>query len=771
MKRYLFFVFVCLVVVGIIVENYSGLSPLLILCLWLIFLLLFLFGIIKKFSPLLLLLLFFINSFFVGLFLHSENLINKKALPVKSSDLKNVKISCRIRDIYLLRKNKITFVAQTDSIIAGKIANKERMLLLFNVYGSKSYLKRLYTQLNIGDLIFTTGTITLPPDLDYPGGFDYRAYLLNKGIYGIVNIYYGSNLVHVRGSGDWFKNLVLRIRKGIDEKIHMVNHPVTAKLLRALLLADKSELSYSEKLDFINSGVVHVLAVSGLHVGYILLIFLFLFNRFGLVARYLLTISGLLLFMVVTGMPASVVRATLMAVFSICAFLLNRNYNFLNSIAFAALIILLFDSFQLFQPGFQLSFAAVLSILIFGKIFSNKIGRLQLNKTLKNLLLFFSITFAAQLGTLPFTVYYFHKISLIGMMANLLVIPLVGLILALGILTLTAQVISVYLAGIFAGVNFAFTEILFLIVRYSSNVPFAFLRINNISLIEVVIYFTTLILVIITLLKIKRKRTGAIIVVIMFLILFIQFKYFRKEYLPDKNLAIFHTEIKNDDYTLLHMPGRGNILVCSYLKSRGKHNFNNRIVQVLNNIGAGRISLLRLNLPVKRFNEYSFYLTNALKVDTLIVPVEYSFDRKRVMEYLKIKEIKREGNNGGVKLPKGVVDGDYSGINKLEFHWKSKKIVLLLPGYLRGNRKEIIDADILIVTSVKSDVLRRLEISRKCKLIICGLLKKQLLGIRQKLIDEIKKEGLSSKSVLVRFEQGKFYLIDWRKDFSKIEIK
>ena len=159
---------------------------------------------------------------------------------------------------------------------------------------------------------------------------------------------------------NYFKSIVYQVRKSIDKIIHDLHQPETAGLLRGLLLADRSEIDYETKNEFINSGVVHILAVSGLHVGYILIIFIFIFGRFGIYLRSILTILGLLAFMFLTGVPPSVFRATLMTIIIIIAFLSNSSTNIINSISIAAVIILLFDPNEIYNPGFQLSFSAVL---------------------------------------------------------------------------------------------------------------------------------------------------------------------------------------------------------------------------------------------------------------------------------------------------------------------------------------------------------------------------------------------------------------------------
>jgi competence protein ComEC len=211
----------------------------------------------------------------------------------------------------------------------------------------------------------------------------------------------------------------------------MRKHPDS---LKGILLADRGEIDFSTREKFVNAGVVHILAVSGLHVGFIVLIFIVISSRFNLYIRSAITIIGLLAFLMITNSPASVFRASLMGITLIITFMLNRKFNSYNALAIAALIILIIDPMELFNPGFQLSFSAVLSIVAIYPIFSNGIYKFGIkNKLIKWTLLFCSVSLAAQIGTLPFTILYFNKLSIIALFANLIVIPLVAVIVSTGI--------------------------------------------------------------------------------------------------------------------------------------------------------------------------------------------------------------------------------------------------------------------------------------------------------------------------------------------------
>src|SRR5690606_20133659 len=265
-------------------------------------------------------------------------------------------------------------------------------------------------------------------------------------------------------------------------------------------LADRSEINYETKTEFINSGVIHVLAVSGLHVGYILIIVVFIFGRFGVYTRASLTIIALLFFMLLTGASPSVTRATIMSIVIIIAFLTNRSTNIINSISLAAIIILIIDPNELFNPGFQLSFSAVLSIGIIYPIIQRSVYKFRIkHKWIEYIVLFAAVSLSAQIGTLPFTLAYFSKLSVIALLTNLIVIPSIGVILAIGIITIITGYFSYFIAGIFASANDLLTYLLTSIISFAGKLEISFFWIRDYSLYDSIIYYCFLIIFIITL--------------------------------------------------------------------------------------------------------------------------------------------------------------------------------------------------------------------------------------------------------------------------------
>jgi len=415
--------------------------------------------------------------------------------------------------------------------------------------------------------------------------------LKQKGTAALFSLRRGSKIVVIDSSADLFANSIFGLRKNINSIIERLYTPRAAALLRGLLLADRGEIASQTKVYFINAGVVHVLAVSGLHVGFIILIVLTLLSRFNIFVRYVLTIFAVIFFMILTNGPPSVVRASIMAIILIISILSNRQYNALNSLALAALVILAIDPAQLFQPGFELSFSAVLSIIVLFPIFRNWLNDIGIeNKILKWLLLFISVSLTAQIGTLPFTLTYFHKLSVAALFANLLVIPAIGIIVALGILTVVVGIVPNIVALIYAAANNFIIDLLFGFVSYIGSLNYSYLNIVNYTLYDSVIYYTILILLIYFLGKFIHLRAKIVFILLLLCSALVLFPLDNEKLLADGKLTIMAIDIGQGDSFLIKFPNGKTALIDAGNKTPYRDNGKAVIEPVLNYAGISKIN-------------------------------------------------------------------------------------------------------------------------------------------------------------------------------------
>jgi competence protein ComEC len=339
--------------------------------------------------------------------------------------------------------------------------------------------------LEYGTKVLISGRPVQPGTARNPGEFDLRQYLHINGIYARIFLENSNEvLIEEENSTGFLASLVYPLRKSIGERLDKLIGGDEAKFLKGLLIGDRGDISYEVKDAFINAGVMHILAVSGLHVGMIILIVLALLSAFRFPEQLRLIVACLILifYVFLTGQSPSVVRATVMGVIMLCSLLIERKIDIYNSLALAAILLLFFDAKQLFHPGFQLSFAAVISIvLLYPKISS--IQNILPEKTrgynaVKFVFGLAAVSISAAIGTLPFTSYYFGKISIIGLIANLLIVPLTGIVLSLGITTTGISFISEWFASIYAETTKLTAGILLQSVSIFGNWKYSFIHSN-----------------------------------------------------------------------------------------------------------------------------------------------------------------------------------------------------------------------------------------------------------------------------------------------------
>jgi competence protein ComEC len=285
-----------------------------------------------------------------------------------------------------------------------------------------------------------------------PFAFNYAEYMCSQDIKGQFFIHHTNIFRSHSGfswqkyfykAGQWAEGKLTRIGMN-DEEFGVLN---------ALVLGDKSHLDYQTKVNFSGAGIIHVISVSGMHVGIIYLILLGIFSGFkaGKKVQWIkssVILLGLWLYAGLTGMTPSVFRATIMFSVFLIAKTINRNYNIYHALAIAGFIILLVNPYAITHMGFWLSFFAVASIVYFYPLINQ--GVYFSSPWLKYTWSLISVSLAAQLGTAPLVIYTFGFFPLWFLLSNLLIIPVIPLVLCSGIVLVVAPVnsfISLLLGG------------------------------------------------------------------------------------------------------------------------------------------------------------------------------------------------------------------------------------------------------------------------------------------------------------------------------------
>jgi len=503
---------------------------------------------------------------------------------------KNITASGKLNQIELKKENEIIFRLKADKFIFKSKIVTDEMYFLCRLKGSDKERNNFYERMKPGFKVEVKGTYSKGKEKRNPGEFDYNAYLNSINILGIITINNPDDIDVIDTTPDTFDNLIFLARKYVDDQLKLLYDNNTAGLLRGLLLADRSEIDYETKTQFINSGVIHVLAVSGLHVGFIAAIIIILLGRFNIYLRSIVTIFGLLAFMFFTGVPPSVFRATVMAIVIILAFITNRSTNIFNSLAIAALIILIISPGEIYSPGFQLSFSAVLAIGVIYPLINFYVSKFRIKSNfLRYLILFFAVSFAAQLGTLPFTLIYFGKISVIALFTNLLVIPAIGLIISLAVTSLIFNVVLSSAALYFAQTNMMVSNCVLEVIKFIGSLNFSHIKISAYSTFDVIIFYLFLTILIISVRKFKSIKA------ILFLLLFTIVNIFLfssiddKPLLPENELSVMAIDVGQGDAILIKFPDKKTALIDAGQATYYYDNGERVIIPLLNYLGIEKI--------------------------------------------------------------------------------------------------------------------------------------------------------------------------------------
>jgi competence protein ComEC len=444
----------------------------------------------------------------------------------------------------------------------------------------------------IGDQVRITGFLESLPGARNPGEFDYGRYLALNGVQGFMTVRDTNSIVLLSRSGALsLSDLAGRAQKSIYSVFDRYHRQAEASFLKGVVFGYRGDLSAEVKQAFMDTGTIHILAVSGSNVVVVALIFYSLVGFFRVSSRVgtALTLVGLVWYMIITGLSPSVIRATIMAGSILVGTVIGRRGDIYNSLAFAALVMLIWDPLYLLDVGFQLSFAAVLSIVYFYPklvpLIERLPGKLFRLKLVDSTLKLFAVSVAAQIGTLPFTAYYFGRVSIISVLANLIVVPVSGLNTLLGFATLGSTYISGWCASCYAALNDLLVTLLLRFVMWSASVPFAYVETLGTGVLVTVAYYA----VIAVLFNVQSPRVvvGAVCALLLAMNVSVYANLFGDS---ARTLTVSAIDVGQGDALLLEFPngrralmdtgpayGQGDVgqkVIAPFLKKRGIRNLD-----------------------------------------------------------------------------------------------------------------------------------------------------------------------------------------------------
>ena len=288
----------------------------------------------------------------------------------------------------------------------------------------------------VGDRLTVYDDVNLPAFERNPGDFDYKKYLKSIDVYGQIYVDTPKILSYENGSQEL--GVLLRLRTTILEKLEASGLNDNPRgVIEALVLGQRQNVDPEVTKSFRDAGVIHILALSGLHVGIILLILRFLTKRilrmkYGRWIQSVVLIFLLWSFALLTGMSPSIMRAVTMFSFVAIGLNLKRKGSVYHSLTLSAFVLLLFDPRLLFQVGFQLSYMAVFSIVLIQPVLAglwpwrNKVKDFFWN--------IFTVTVAAQIGVAGISLFYFNQFPGLFILGNMLLLPVLPFIIGAALL-------------------------------------------------------------------------------------------------------------------------------------------------------------------------------------------------------------------------------------------------------------------------------------------------------------------------------------------------
>lgn len=536
----------------------------------------------------------------------------------------------------LKNTDELLNLAPVNSVISGQILSipqdkgKDKISFFFKVnkieydgnvreFDNEKVLVTLNTneKLKIYDYYKIKGRLSVPFKAGNPSQFDYGNYLRNFNVYAV---FYGA-----KGAEPVFLNSDLSAREKVLQWINDYREKIISihsnyltspnlEILGGIVFGDDA-VSPPEniKQSFINSGLLHILAASGMNVAFIFSFFFFFLSA--LKVNYKVNISAgivmVIVYSLMTGLGASVVRATFMLVFVLIGKLIDRDAHSISLLAFVAFLMLLYNPMYINDVGFQLSFIVTFGLLIMTPFLMR--GK---NKFVNWVVGTVSIPIIAQLWVMPIQIFYFNNISLYSVFANIMSVPILSVISFGGFVSsLIATITPSFVCRCF---DFVLNPMLTLLVNISDfwgKLPNAAIQTTHPSVFQIILYYAVLLLI--TALMDKNIRENYLKPIKLALPVLILVLCLSQISFPNHNLEITAFDVGNADAFLIKTPdnkylmidtaksgynggkSQAKMLILKYLMDRGIKNIDTIIVTHFDNDHCGGAVDLMEGVSVK----------------------------------------------------------------------------------------------------------------------------------------------------------------------------
>jgi competence protein ComEC len=420
--------------------------------------------------------------------------------------------------------------------------------------------------LTYGDEVRLQGKLVTPSENEE---FSYRDYLANQNIYSTISYPKVSLLATGQGSPIYSAIYAFR-QRALDEVYRLFPDP-EASLTAGILLGVEAGIPQNVQDAFRQTGTSHIIVISGFNITIVAALFMLLFGKLlGIRRGFIAAVVGIILYTVLVGANAAVVRAAILGILALLGHQLGRHQSGINSLAFVAAVMAVITPTVLWDVSFQLSFAATLGIMLYAEPatqwFSDMAGRFTSQDNVRQIAApvseFLLLTLAAQLTTLPLMIYYFKRVSLTSLITNPLILPAQPPLMVMGGLSVLAGMIFQPVGQLLAWATWPFTAYTIRVVEWLAAIPHGSIPLGLVALPMIVLFYTILFGLTFfhkQVFPTLKRLTPAIPLAALGVVTILVWK--AAMYAPDNRLHVTILDVGTGDGVLIQTPGGNSVLI------------------------------------------------------------------------------------------------------------------------------------------------------------------------------------------------------------------
>ncbi len=516
------------------------------------------------------------------------------------------------------------------------------------IYGDKlfNYKEKLIIRykgdigFKFGDKVNISGKVTAISGKRNPGDFDFVKYYKSKGIYKIIQADEIALISH--NNQGFFAGIFYKSKSAIKRVIYAAMPEKEAAIMYGVLTGSKSDIDEESMEAFKKTGIAHVLSVSGLHIGFLVLILGYMLKPFRLSSKVdgVIKLIALLFYIAIIGFPTPAVRAFLMFAIMLMGKLLDRDYNLTASVSFAAILLLLINPLSIHNPGFIISFCCIYSIAALYE---------PIRKALKVLPTWLreslSLSLAVWIGIMPILAWYFNYVSIASILLNLAAVPLAFVITSAGFVGVLVGLISQYLSMYIFSIGFYAIRVLTYITSAAADIKIAGFLLPTLPIYFYALYYMGVLYLFqwfdfkhYCCYKSRYRLAGCALLLLAITV-----------YVLPGSLRVTYFDVGQGDSACIVAPNKRVLLVDGGGSSEGKYYYNvGRYITVpaLLHQGIWRIDTIMVSHAHDDHMEGLIEVLKSFKVKNLIFPkVEYneasiSPSYKAILDLCALKRVK-----------------------------------------------------------------------------------------------------------------------------------